>query len=179
MKKAKTVLIFVSGLLAVIPGFLVLKTSLGVPSEYLQNLFFAVLEASGCISILLIYSNKNNIITKTKDKKSKYALLLFCGFFIGIIIYLTLYNYCVIETPFSKGFLPLILSDELSKEIALAGGKTQFIEQWMTDGTMNIIQKTSSIQLTFTIIVFLIVYILTLVSLVTSFTIITLNIKDN
>lgn len=178
MKIIKNTLLFVSGLIAIIPGFMILKTSIGVPSPELENLFFGVVEATGCLSVLLLLLNKEKIKAKTSGGQSKYSLLFFLLFILGLASYVYIFNSCVIETPFSKGFFPLFLTDNLSQEIGEAGGKVEFVEKWMTDGSKNIIQKTAGISLTITIIIFLFIYTLTLTSLISSFVIASLNIKD-
>ncbi|WP_047096498.1 hypothetical protein [Chryseobacterium lactis] len=178
MKIIKNTLLLVSGLIAIIPGFMILKTSIGVPSPDLESLFFGVLEATGCLAILLLLLNKEKIKTRTNDKKSKYTLLLFFLFILGLVIYIYLFNSCVIETPYSKGFFPLFLTDDLSREVLEAGGKIQFVEKWMTDGSKNIIQKTAGTSLSITVIIFLLIYTLTLTSLISSFVIASINIDD-
>lgn len=178
MKAIKSVLVFVSGLIAVVPGFVILKTSIGVPLPNLQNLFFGVIEATGCLTILLLILNKEKIVTKTSNKQTRYSLLFFGVFILGLIFYILLFNYCVVETPSSSSFFPLIWTDGLKHEVFDAGGKIKFVEKWLTDGSISIIQKTAGTSLSLTIVLFLLVYTLTLVSLIGSFIVASFNIKE-
>jgi hypothetical protein len=178
MNNQQKILSTVTILLSVIPGFLILKQSLGVPEEDLEKLFFAVVEATGCLTILIIYMNKSWFATLTSKNKLNKIILSFGIFLGGLTIYIFLFNTCVIETPNSKGFLPLFGTDELLNEISKSGGKAEFVEFWLRDGVKNIVQRTSSFQLTVTVLLFLFLYVITLVSLVASFAIITVNLEN-
>ena len=179
MKTQKIILGSVTLLLSVIPGFLILKKSLGVPVEYFEQLCFGVVEAAGCLAILIIYNQRQKIGLWTSRNITRITLFTFTMFLIGLITYIFLFSYCIIDTPppSGKGFLPLISTTELDNEIANAGGKFEFVKKWQTDGVMTIVQKTASFQLTLTLVIFLLLYVITLVYLVTSFALITINMK--
>lgn len=179
MKAIKTLLILTTATVSVIPGFLVIRDNLGVPIESLQSLFFGIVESAGCLCLLIVFLKKDDLQKLTNNRKATLSILGFCCFFAFLCLYMILYNSCVVVTPSARAFFPLMVTPELEQSITDVGNRYNFTEQLLTNGAQSVIEETASFSQTVTVIIFLLIFVLALVSLILSFAIITVNQTDN
>jgi uncharacterized membrane protein YiaA len=173
MNTQQTLLKSITALLALVPGLSILITNLGVPDDSYKLIFGAVIQAFGCAILLMLHLNRNTLTEIDNVKKTRIALVALVVFFVGLVLYLVLYNACVVLAPNGQVFFPLFIPKIFQDEIAIHNGKVGYVYDFGIDGARIEIKRIANFQLIATIIIFLVTYIVALGSLVFCFGILT------
>jgi hypothetical protein len=170
MENLKIFFSSLSALFAIVPGVAVLITNLGVPEPEMKNLFAGVVEALGCISLALVILNRSYFKKKKPGSLTVIIIWSSLTFFISLLLYIFLFNYCVIDHAlYGRVYFPLFETEQLHSKIKEAGGRYGFVEKYLGDGSRMIIMQTAYNSRIFTTIILLFVYQLALTSLVLTF----------
>lgn len=175
MKQLQSLFKGVTATLALIPGLSILIKNLGVPDSDYKNIFFAVIQSSGCLILLLLYLNRERVDKMDKKRKTKYSIISFILFFISLLFYLYLFDTCVTTSENGSIFFPLYKPASLINEIIQCGGEIGFISKYLSDGAKLYIETKASTQLILSVITLLLVYVFSLSCLVFSFGLISTN----
>ncbi len=122
-----------SGAFAVLPGFALLVTGLGVPPGY-RFLFFGVLEAFGILALLLVYLNRSYIQRMSKKSITSVAIVLAVCALMSIIVYVPLHNLCLIESTkpeydgFGAIYFPICVTGTLADNVQRLGSRTAAVD---------------------------------------------------
>jgi len=157
MEKLKTLFTTVSGIFAVIPGITVLMSNLGVPPNTSKFLFAGTIESLGVLTLLLLWLNKEKIVSWSVYKITKLCVVSIIVFFISFVAYLFLFGWLVVPVDNTESlFFPLWSNGELQRGLAEFGGsKSELIRQWGRDDVYKVIQDSSTAPLLWTTILFL------------------------
>jgi hypothetical protein len=151
------VFLAISGLFAAIPGFAIMWKGIGTPPDY-TFLFGGVVEAFGCLSLLLLWMNRVKIRKIESRKIVKAAIILGLSGFISIITYIILFNVCVVSHPTNHTvFFPLWLSGQLENMVTMAGGRWAALDYFGWFGIYQATQNTP-VALALTAAILLFVY---------------------
>src|SRR5260221_11341881 len=114
MEKLKTLFTTVSGIFAVIPGITVLMSNLGVPPNTSKFLFAGTIESLGVLTLLLLWLNKEKIVSWSVYKITKLCVVSIIIFFISFVAYLFLFGWLVVPVDNTESlFFPLWSNGEL------------------------------------------------------------------
>jgi len=129
----KKLYLAVSGIFAVIPGFAIMWKGIATPpgSGY-SFLFGGVIEAFGSLALILLWMYQVKIKNFKPLTIFKSSIALGVTSFIFIILYIILYNHCIVthEPNDAMVFFPLWTSGELEKLVAKAGGRWAALERY-------------------------------------------------
>lgn len=166
----KAFFLALSAIFAAVPGITVLLSSLGVPDSDDKTLFCAVIEATGCATVALVYINRRYFKKMNIHRINKSVISLVAVFSISVILYISLFKNCVIDhEDYSRVYFPLVYGSALKKEIKEAGNRIKFIEKWEGDGANQHIELNARNYLILTTVVFLVIYQLIFTSLAAAF----------
>jgi hypothetical protein len=159
-----------SGTLALVPGFAIILSNLGVPPGISATLYGGVIEATGSITFLIMLINKEKISSWKLAKINRIAIVSFCLFVLACIAYLALYN---LQVVYSEKYdihilFPLWSGKELTFMIGQAGSRSQSIDAYGPAGVQQAINRSPG-ALETTRIMFSLLYILLFETLVVAF----------
>jgi hypothetical protein len=150
----KNLFLALSGVFGALPGVSIIIGGLFTPPGK-KVLFGGVVEALGCLAILILWTNRDRLRKLDRSKATRTAIALGVIFFFFLILYLSLASYCI-KTVQDRGtvYYPLWTNAELTQLINKAGGRTAAVENYGID---DIIEKTQKpeINLILTDIIFL------------------------
>ena len=159
-----------SGTLALVPGFAIILSNLGVPPGMSATLYGGIIEATGSITFLMMLLNKEKISQWELAKVNKIAVVSFSIFVLACIGYLTLYN---IQVAFSEKYdirilFPFWNGEELGYMIRQAGSRSLAIDNYGPAAIKDAINKSAG-SVEGTKILFSVLYILLFEALVVAF----------
>lgn len=170
MKNVGKILSSASGVFGLIPGIAVMITELGVPPNTSKVLFAATIESLGALAILILWLNKNKIKKLSTQAVTKYTVALSIIFIVSFFSYILFFGFFVVEVPNSESLLfPFWPQNELKEGLTEFGSKAELIRNWGRDDVYKMIQRSSSVALQFTKIIFLTVYIAIFICLTLAF----------
>ena len=179
MDKLKASLKAASGVFAIIPGLAVLATNIGVPPNCSKVLFFATIESFGIFALLLLRLNQDTFKSFRIKTINSLAIAAMMVFALSLFAYLYLYSEYVVEINGSSPlFFPVWPRGELAHGLATIGSKANLIKEWGRDDVFHVINLSSSLMLTYTTLLFLLVYQLIFVSLTFAFGILALRVDE-
>lgn len=167
----KKLFLTASAIFGAIPGLAIIISGLGSPPEH-KILFGGVIEAFGTLSLLILWLNKQSILRMTIRKVTKLAILFGVFSFISIIIYLTLFSYCVISIKDRDPvYYPIYTSGNIAEMIERAGSRRSAIERYGIDAVREAIDEMpgNPIAITTTLLLFVYQSIFTLLTLAFGF----------
>lgn len=178
MKKISIIFTTISVLFGTLPGIGVLTTALMVPPQTSLSLFAATVEATGILTLLMLWTNRDWIRQATFKKINFLAIIGALTFLITLSSYLY-FSYCqIVEVTGSTPiFFPFFPEGELKEGLDKYNSAYKLIQSWGKDDVYKVILSSSQISLAYTKVIFLFIYQLIFVSLTFSFGI--LGIKTN
>jgi hypothetical protein len=131
----------ISGVFGAVPGFAVMWKGILTPPDY-GFLFGGVIEAFGSLALILLWMNREKIKAMEPRKVVKSAIILGVVSFIALIVYLALFNLCVISHPTHHTvFFPLWTSGELNTLVTKAGGRWNALDRYGYFGVYSAVQN--------------------------------------
>jgi hypothetical protein len=165
----KNILIGLSVTFGSIPGLIIIQKGLGVPPSESESLYGGVIEATGCLSLLLIHINKYKLQTIPIKLINRIIIYTFLLFILTLLLYIFIDNYFVISYPNRTDTLfPFWNQGKLSEEINQAGSRENFLK-YGSDQVKLEINKYSKASYILTKIIFIFLYQLVFTSLVVCF----------
>jgi multisubunit Na+/H+ antiporter MnhB subunit len=131
----------VSGVFGAVPGFAIMWKGIWTPPGY-SFLFGGVIEALGSLALILLWMNRAKIKAIRPRRIIKSAIALAVASFVALIVYLALFNLCVISHPTHHlVFFPLWTSGELASLVTKAGGRWNALDTYGYFGVYGATQK--------------------------------------
>lgn len=162
----KKLLLSVAGIFAAIPGLTVIQSGIGVPPGF-KLLFGGVIEAFGTFSLLLLWVNRKKLKRQAAHKTTKLAIALAALCLILIALYITLFNFCIVEHQRGTAYYPLWTSGKIADMVSRAGSRKAAIEKYGIAAVVQAIDEMPGISLELTTVILLFFYqaIFTILSL--------------
>lgn len=124
----KKLFLAASGLFATVPGLTILWKGIVTPPGYV-HIFGGLIEAFGAISFITLWVNQSRLKRIRPYKITKAVILLCIGCFLSIVIYLGLFNFCVIGDPIRHTvYYPLWTSGEIAEMIDDSGSRYKTLQ---------------------------------------------------
>jgi len=126
----KKLFLAASGAFAAIPGLAVILKGIGAPPGY-EYLFGGVIETFGSLSLIILWINRKKLRRRARSRITKAAIKLAVLSFACLVIYLWLFNWCVVTHP-THGtiYYPLWLSGHASEVVNAAGGRWKALAEY-------------------------------------------------
>jgi hypothetical protein len=174
----KAVFISLSAAVAVLPGLLILTTALDIPPNESSVLYGAIVEISGCLTLMIVLINRKKIKKISKRKLSSAGIGLFVLFITGLFTYIFLYGICVVDYPGrSTTFYPLWLGEPLARQVKEAGGREAFLGEYGADQVAMLVHQFSKASLLITRMIFIVAYELVTLPVILAFSILSTRVK--
>lgn len=124
----KKLFLAASGLFATVPGLTILWKGIGTPPGYI-HLFGGLIEALGAISFITLWANQSKLKRIRPHRITRIAVLLCFGSFLSIVLYLGLFNFCVVGDPIRHTvYFPMWTSGEIAEMINASGSRYQTLQ---------------------------------------------------
>src|SRR5229473_8121541 len=131
----------ISGAFGAVPGFAIMWKGIWTPPDY-GFLFGGAIEAFGSLALILLWMNRVKVKAVKPGKIVKSAIILGVASFIVLIVYLALFNLCVISHPTHHTvFFPLWTSGELGSLVTKAGGRWNALDRYGYFGVYSAVQN--------------------------------------
>lgn len=154
----KTLYVALSALFGATPGFVVMWTGIRTPPDY-NYLFGGVIQAVGCLALVLLWMNRVRIRRIDPKKVTRNAIVLGICAFLSIAVYLFLFNLCVVSHSTNKTvFFPLWTTGDLAVLIEDAGGRWKVLDLHGFTGIQNEIDALPFYLMPLTVVILLFVY---------------------
>lgn len=163
---------------ATIPGLGVLLTNIGIPPDSSKYLFGGIIESFGVFTLLILRFNEDFFKSLSPKTINRLAMLSIIVFGLTLFFYLFLFNEYVVTYKDSKAlFFPIWPQGELQQGLQDMGNRTNLIKEWGRDDVYTVIQSSSSSMLTYTMLLFLLIYQFIFVSLTFAFGILSMRVS--
>jgi hypothetical protein len=145
---------------------------IGVPPSYGQ-LFGGVVEAVGVLGVLLVWVNRLRVRGLKPEVITRMAVGLVGTFVVSTVLYLFLFQLCVIDHPeYGSFYFPLWPTGELAWMIRETGGRFEAIHRYGLFPVERAILNTPAALITATTVVLLVIYQAIFTSLAVCFAIV-------
>ena len=126
----KKLFLAASGLFSAVPGLTIIWKGIGTPPGY-AVLFGGIIEAFGALSLVILMVNKAKLKRLSSRKATKFAIALSISCFLSLIIYLFLFNLCVVDHPtHGTVYYPVWSSGHLSELIQRTGSRYAALDRY-------------------------------------------------
>jgi hypothetical protein len=123
-------------------------------------IFAGVIEALGVLTLLVLWLNKGWLEQWHRARATRWAIGLGAASLILLMLYLILFNFCVITHPLYADrvfFYPFSLSGKAAQMVEMAGSRYHAIGKYGPDAVQDALNALSTAQ-TITAMVLLLVY---------------------
>jgi hypothetical protein len=183
MERTSQIIIFIVGLISVLPGipFLTNKLILPVENDILHTFFIAIIEILSFCSFLILWIKRKKISRMKENRFIKIMVVSFISFFIFLITYIFLYYSSVYYPPeYDAVFVPIFRNSTLNQFILNHGGNViSVVVNHGRDTLVEEIQNVAKVELFFSVLLFLLTYILTFLSILIALFSLAIRVQQN
>ena len=155
----KNFFLAISSIFAALPGIGSMIYAIGVPESKSKILFGAIVQVFGCLSLVYLWFNRNNIFSYPHNKVNKVFIIFFISSLILVFIYLFLFKSNTFEFDNETIIKPLYYNSEIINEINSNGSFEKFVDELGFDKVNNKLQEKENLSITITYIIFLLIYL--------------------
>jgi hypothetical protein len=181
MKSLKAVILSISGIVCLLPGYLVFtKSNLIPPIPQFSSLFALIMEVCCFIVVALLIINREKFEKYPKKRIVWISIILLFLFVIAISLYSYYINELIAKDQFATIVLPLYHTKELDEKIRFYGSVFSYLKETDTITLNEFFEKHSSIRTSILCskILLLSLFILSAISMVTNTIIVSLRISS-
>jgi hypothetical protein len=163
----------ISGVVAVVPGLLVLKEHLPLPPEISVPLTGVLVEISCCFIVAYAWLNKTRYLHFSQRKFNHLTITSFIVFGVFLIVYGILQSTTTIDSQIwkEKMFVPIFADVSSIKEHSFQG----YYDEYGPADLVNLLKTHYALEVLIAKIIVYIVFCLTFTMLTTTFTLLWLN----
>lgn len=168
----KNVFLAAASTFAAIPGIAVIMTNIGVPHGMPRYLFGGIIEIVSIYTLLYLRLQRKKIQRISIKNIRRQSLRYLIAFFILLLVYLFLYDYCTIEASqkgYDPTFFPFWTQGELQTFIAEQGSKSAVLDYLGRDRVVELIETENSFPSIVTATCFLLIFVAGVTALIQSF----------
>lgn len=137
----KKLFLTASGLFSAIPGLTIIWKGIGTPPGY-EVLFGGIIEAFGALSLIILMVNKAKLKRLTSYKATKLAIVLSISCFLSLVIYMLLFNFCVVAHPtHGTVYYPMWTGGNLTELIQRTGSRYGALDRYGSYPVTKAIQQ--------------------------------------
>jgi len=126
----KKLFLAASGLFSAIPGLTIIWKGIGTPPGY-EFLFGGIIEAFGALALIILLVNKTKLKRLTSRRATKFAIVLGTSCFISLVIYMLLFNLCVVVHPtHGTVYYPIWSGGHLTELIQRTGSRYAALDRY-------------------------------------------------